>query len=278
MNKTDPQTAEAMPRPLEGRRIGISISESNDLPALGLGNDIVNGLTVDLARRLITLGASVVLGQNWRTGGIMEAVARFALSYKSQSGPTEQPLIFNYLAFPDKPSLSDSDRKDLESILSIGTVRWTDCQNDILRALGQTSKPIDFGQYGKRLIVDLAKSQPLVPDLRRAFDLAAMRFTLTQQCDTRLVIGGRTGTYQGLAPGVIEEAWWTILLGKKLVVCGGMGGAARAVVTRDCPQAQEVMKDDSHPLAAAFLKDLHSIANSEISELCVEAILIALHG
>jgi hypothetical protein len=66
--------------------------------------------------------------------------------------------------------------------------------------------------------------------------------------------------------------------GKKLVVCGGMGGAARAVVTRDCPQAQEVMMDDSHPLAAAFLKDLHSIANSEISELCVEAILIALHG
>jgi hypothetical protein len=273
MNKSDLQTAGVMPRPLEGRRIGISISETDDLPALGLGNEIVNGLTVDLARRLIALGASVVLGHNWRTGGIMEAVARFALSYKSQSGPTEQPLIFNYLAFPDKPSLSESDRKELESIVSIGTIQWTD---DILRALGEASRPIDFGQYGKRIIVDLAKSLP--PDLRRAFDLAAMRFTLTQQCDTRLVIGGRTRNYQGLAPGIIEEAWWTILLGKKLVVCSGMGGAACAIIAPGSPQAQEVMRDEFHPLARAYLNDLYSTAPSVVSELSVEAILINLVG
>src|SRR5271165_550150 len=276
MNKSDPHTAEVMPRPLEGRRIGISISESDDLPALGLGNEIVNGLTVDLARRLIALGASVVLGHNWRTGGIMEAVARFALSYKSQSGPTEQPLIFNYLAFPDKPSLSESDRKELESIVSIGTIRWTDCEDDVLRALDGASRPIDLGQYGKRIIVDLAKSLP--PDLQRAFDLAAMRFTLTQQCDTRLVIGGRTRNYQGLAPGIIEEAWWTIILGKKLVVCSGMGGAACAIIAPDSPQAQEVMREDSHPLARAYLNDLYSTAPSVVSELSVEAILINLVG
>jgi hypothetical protein len=90
MNKSDSQVAEVTPRPLEGRRIGISISESDDLPALGLGNEIVNTLPVDLARRLIALGASVALGHNWRTGGVMEAVARFALSYKIQSGATEQ--------------------------------------------------------------------------------------------------------------------------------------------------------------------------------------------
>jgi hypothetical protein len=274
MNKSNLQTTGMMPRPLEGRRIGISISESDDLPALELGNEIVNGLTVDLARRLIVLGASVVLGHNWRTGGVMEAVARFALSYKSQSGPTEQPLIFNYLAFPDEPSLSESDRKELESIVSVRTIRWTDCEPDIFRAFGEASRPIDFGQYGKRIIVDLAKSSP--QDLRRGFDLAAMRFTLTQKCDTHLVIGGRTTDYQGLAPGIIEEAWWTILFGKKLVVCSGMGGAAGAIIAPDSPQAEKVMSDDFHPLAGAYLNDLYSTAPSVVSELSVEAILISL--
>jgi hypothetical protein len=274
MNKNNFQTTGVIPRPLEGRRIGISISESDDLPALGLENEIVNVLTVDLARRLIALGASVVLGHNWRTGGVMETVARFALSYKSQSGPTERPLIFNYLAFPDEPSLSESDRKELESIVSVGTVRWTDCEPEIFRAFGKASRPIDFGQYAKRIIVDLAKSPP--QDLRRGFDLAAMRFTLTQNCDTHLVIGGRTRDYQGLAPGIIEEAWWTTLFGKKLVVCSGMGGAAGAIISPDSPQAQKVMRDDSHPLARAYLNDLYSTAPSGISELTVEAILMNL--
>lgn len=274
MSKSNSQTTEVTRRPLEGRRVGISISESDDLPALGLGNETVNALTVDLARRLIALGASVVLGHNWRTGGIMEAVARFALAYKSQSGPTEQFLIYNYLAFPDEPSLSASDRKELESMVSTGTVRWADCEADIFRALGDGSRPGNFGQGGRRAMIELAKASP--QDLRRAFDLTAMRFRLTQGCDTRLVIGGRTKAYQGSAPGILEEAWWTLLLGEKLVICSGLGGAASAILAPDSPQAQEVMRDESHPLARAYLKDLHSTAPSEVSELSVEALLMSL--
>jgi SLOG cluster2 len=294
MKKSDRQTATTIRRPLEGRCIGISISESADLASLGLGNEIVNGLTVDLARRLIGLGASVVLGHNWRTGGIMEAVARFALSYKSQSGSIEQSLIFNYLAFPDEPSLSDSDKEQLqlkvfpepsaerqtfspgdfvpsvstESLVSIETIGWRAYAPDIRRAFDQGP---EFGQNSKRMIMNLAKSS--LQDRQRELDLTAMRFKLAQKCDTRLVIGGKTHGYQGFAPGVIEEAWWTIFSGKKLVVCSGMGGAARAIVDS---QAQKVMGDDSHPLAQAYLNDLHSTAFSQVSDLSVEAILMNL--
>jgi hypothetical protein len=129
-----------------------------------------------------------------------------------------------------EPRGSQSDRSFSRAVYSRGDFRWTDCEDDILHALGEASRPIDFGQYGKRIIVDLAISLP--PDLRQGFDLAAMRFTLAQQCETRLVIGGRTMAYQGLAPGIIEEAWWTILFGKKPVGCSGMGGAACAIIAR----------------------------------------------
>jgi hypothetical protein len=283
MKKSDPENAKIIYRPLEGRSVGISISESDDLASLGLENGIVNGLTVDLARRLIALGASVVLGHNWRTGGIMEAVASFALSYKSQSGPIEQPLIFNYLAFPDKPSLSDSDKKELQvkvlpessanfvPLVSIETIEWRNYESNILRAIDQASG-VKFGR-SKQIIMDLKSS---LQDRQREFDLTAMRFTLAQKCDIRLVIGGKTDGYQGLAPGIIEEAWWTILSGKKLVVCSGMGGAARAIVEAESPQTRKVMSDDSHPLAKAYLNDLHSTAISKVSDLSVEAILMNL--
>jgi hypothetical protein len=274
MNTSDLQPARVVPRPLEGRRIGISISESDDLPALGLSKEIVNELTVDLARRIIALGASVVLGHNWRTGGVMEAVSRFTLSYKSQSGTAEQPLIFNYLALPDEPSLSESDRKELDSVVSIGTVRWTDCEPDIFRAFSDVSRPIEFGMHCKRMIVDLAKSQG--HDIRRALDLTAMRFRLTQKCNIRLVIGGRTTGYQGFAPGIIEEAWWTALFGMKLVVCSAMGGAAGAILARNSPQAEKVMGDDSHPLAAAYLNDLYTTTPTPVFDLSVDALLTQL--
>jgi hypothetical protein len=213
----------------------------------------------------------------------MEAVASFALSYKSQSGSIKQSLIFNYLAFPDKPSLSDSDKKELQlkvlpepsanfvPLVSIETIEWRNHASNILRAFDQASGP-KFGR-SKQIIMDL---RPSLQDRQREFDLTAMRFTLAQKCDIRLVIGGKTRGYQGLAPGIIEEAWWTILSGKKLVVCSGMGGAARAIVESNSPQAQNVMTDDAHPLARAYLNDLYSAAPSKVADLSVEAILMNL--
>jgi hypothetical protein len=62
------------------------------------------------------------------------------------------------------------------------------------------------------------------------------------------------------------------------VVSTGMGGAAGAIIAPDSPQAQEVMRDDFHPLARAYLNDLCSTAPSVVSELTVEAILINLVG
>jgi len=103
-------------RPLSGLSIAISISESENLAEHGLTHADVSLVTVELCRRLIALGAAVNLGHQWRPGGIMEAVAQFARTYQDD---LSEPIIRNYLVFPEHAGLSDDDRRQLSRVVRI---------------------------------------------------------------------------------------------------------------------------------------------------------------
>lgn len=62
--------------------------------------------------------------------------------------------------------------------------------------------------------------------------LTAMRERVTALAQARLVIGGKRVGFSGLVPGVVEEAWLSLMQQKPLYVAGGFGGAARAVSDR----------------------------------------------
>ena len=269
-------------RPLEGRCIGISISPTDELPSFGLGGDAVNVVTVDLARRIIALGGSVILGHDWRTGGVMEAVARFAVSYAGQNAAPEKPLILNYLAEPDRRSLSSSDSKMIESIVECATFSWANSYDEILGQAGRLTKGSRAGAQGFHALADIAHGRGSEIAIARALNLTAMRYYIGQRSDIRILVGGKTLDYQGLAPGIIEEAWWQVVFGKPLIVCGGMGGASGALMEPDSAQAFDIQNDNSHPIARAYLEDIHSLAASDrsriarLSDLRVDAILAAL--
>ncbi len=126
-----------MSRPLHGLSIGISISEAEDLPRYGFIPGDVNSVTVELCRRLIALGAGVVLGHQWRPGGVMEAVSRLARTYQ---GEVSEPVIYNCLAWPDRAALSHPDREQLKNLVSISEgkdVRAYDLQDPRAAALRQ---------------------------------------------------------------------------------------------------------------------------------------------
>jgi hypothetical protein len=103
-----------IPHRLEGIILGISISEAEDIYEHGLGPQEVNAVTLELCRRFVALGASVVLGHKWRPNGVMEAVIRFARGYVTEAG-RETPVIHNFLAWPDRAALPDSEKQDLEN-------------------------------------------------------------------------------------------------------------------------------------------------------------------
>ena len=57
-----------------------------------------------------------------------------------------------------------------------------------------------------------------------------MRSQMTTACDARVAIGGRLSKYSGLYPGIVEEAWSSLMSGKPLFLVGAFGGAAKAVI------------------------------------------------
>lgn len=178
-------------RPLEGMAVGISISEAEDLANTGFTPNDINLVTVELCRRLVALGAQVVLGHQWRPGGIMEQVTRFAQAYHMESGASGQPIVHNVMAWPDKASLSEFDREQLKNLVKIY----------------EAEEPLE-----------------------RPEALTAMRQQITQIAKARICLSGKMNSYEGSMPGLIEEAFLSINQGEPVYLSAMMGGAAAALI------------------------------------------------
>lgn len=249
-------------RQLQGLKIGISISESAMLEQLGLSAQAVNSTTVDLARRLLSLGATVVLGHNWRAGGVMEAVGKFAFAYRDQRSRPAEPLVRNYLAAPEEPSLSEGEMRDLAGFIKIQTISWDDEKTKAL-ALAQ---PARAHRFPSGFLDDLFNRAPDPQDTKemRARHLLAMRYRLCWECDVRFVIGGRISDYQGYAPGVVEEICWSVLAKKPVLLSTALGGASLAATNFESEPGRAILTDEGHPMARRFLELAHfGIANRE---------------
>lgn len=242
-------------RQLQGLRIGISISESPTLAQFGLSPQAVNSITVDLARRLLSLGATVVLGHNWRAGGVMEAVSKFAVAYRNQRGQPEHPLVRNYLAAPDQPSLSEAEKRDLAAFVKIETISWEDQKTE---ALALVRRP-RMHRLQSLPSINVFSQDPDPRDAKemRARHLLAMRCRLCLECDVRIVIGGRTSDYQGYAPGIVEELCWSVLANKPVLLSTALGGASLAAADIESEPAKRILDDKDHPMACQFLVMAH---------------------
>jgi len=178
-------------RPLADLAIGISISEA-EAPILrerGLAPTDVNHVTVELCRRLVSLGAQVVLGHQWRPGGVMEEIAKFAQVYQPES---KRPIIRNFLAYPDRAALSSHERQRLSPVVAI--------HDD------DTREPL-----------------PRQAALRR------MREQMADVIDARICLCGKLTQPEGYVPGLIEEVVLTLARHRPVYISGMMGGNAALI-------------------------------------------------
>lgn len=252
---SQPPPAEA-PAPLKGRKIGISISESEDMGSLGLKPSDINVITVDLARRLVSLGASVVLGHDWRPGGVMEAVARFAMNYKSSNAAQAEPILLNFLAAPDQAGLSASEMDELKDFVRIQTINWRECAQEFLGQLGKNFSRVFPSSFP--FLFPQNEPERNDPRVDRAFHLLAMRVAMTEACDARIILGGKLKGYTGFAPGILEEAALALAARKPVLISSGLGGAAKAALEREAQEAltffERLHKDAAKCLPTYFEK------------------------
>lgn len=201
-------------RPLEGLTVGISVSFGEDSTSRGFTEEEMNRAIVRLSDALLSAGAQLVFGHDWRPGGVMSAVARLAVAYDpavasaGDQAAHQSCRITNLVPWDRKPELPPDLRDDLErrGILHIEQV-------PLPTVLAQQEAEI-----GKRTV--------------RAAALCLLRRRLAELCDARICLGGKFQDYEGFWPGILEEVFTSALQsqGRQVLLSGMLGGAAEKIL------------------------------------------------
>lgn len=176
--------------PLEGMQVAMSLSESPDADqAAGFTHCHVVDATVQIARTLISAGAAIAYGGDFRTGptAFTPLLAQLIQNY-NQSASKRAHDLHSYLA----------------AIIRLGNVP----ANIPLRLHHLRESP---NLANEAVLPDPALPDP-PPD---AFYYSDMRRVMEKQVAARVIVGGnaepRTKAggkgYGGRYPGVVEEAW-----------------------------------------------------------------------
>lgn len=198
---------ELVPRnALKGKRIALSVSESDDLARLGLDSAHLQLAVAELTRAIVVAGGTVVYGG--RLGwGFTSIVVDEAERYGSPAGAFE-----HYVPYTEHSGIAYADLDAYARSLSVkARVRLIDARGDAHDVADSSASRFARGNV----------------DPKDA--LTAMRKVTSDVSDARVVLGGKVRGFAGTFPGVSEEAALTANQGKPIFIAGGFGGAATLV-------------------------------------------------
>lgn len=253
---------------LQGHTIAISISDSPDLPALGLSELHLQDAMVELARHIFALGGRVAYGGDLRPGGFTRTLYALAESYD-----TEERVVEHYVAWPIHLVVSDADKEAVQSqrlerrhFMSIARLQELPAPADLV---GE-GRPI----ADEKVFLPPSDAQNLYVWAR---SLVAMRELMAKECAARIMLGGRVLGFKGRYPGLVEEALITMQAGRPLYLLAGFGGATRAVwdALRGDPPAElsaEAFGPEWQAMAAHFAAEAKA-GRSPVDPPDVEAML-----
>jgi len=216
-------------RPLAGKRLAISLSESGDTERYGTGLVHLDQAAIEISRYLLLAGAILCYGGH--LGSESYTVSLFEL-VKSHPIPGLPPLerIVNYIGWP-LPSLSVSEKAEYMDHLKFK----------------QMPRPPDLSEADDPLFVETVKDYfPPDTGLKRfawARGMTMMREAQSQDRNiiARIVLGGKIGPtvtaqpdgtrevkwYSSRIPGVLEEILCSLKYNQPVYLVGGYGGCAR---------------------------------------------------
>jgi len=209
-----------------GDVVGVSISVSNDPERYGLSAAHQDTLSDEVHLYLLAAGLRIAYGGALQgnlgvatnfTLRLFELVRGYSPLLKSALGPDGLAPILNFPPWPVVLGYGDAEWSLFgKEAHYVATPRpelpWADDEIFPPRNNGWRFEARDPRQR-------YAWARGLTP----------MREQMTTETRARVVIGGRLTTFQGLVPGVVEEAWMSLRSKHPLFLVGAFGGAARAV-------------------------------------------------
>ncbi|MHB8076580.1 TIR domain-containing protein [Desulfosporosinus fructosivorans] len=201
---------------LKDKSIGVSISEPSEEELITIGQTSAHliQLSQDVARHLLSRGATLVYGGDLRENGFTEFIFNeaHALQARLQS---QSIFLKNYIAWP----IYKNDSDDVS--------RWKAKYRPIAKMV-EVPPPDDIRDLipSEDSFWTPGNSQNLFVWSRC---LTEMRNKMIEKCDVRICAGGRHFGYKGRMPGVLEEIIIAVEMKRPLFLLGGFGGVTTSV-------------------------------------------------
>lgn len=210
-------------------KVGISVSDNEDLGVLGYSNIHLRDLTIEIVRHLIINGSSIVYGGDLRKENYTEIFSELSYQYRSIKQGKEK-FFENYFSYPIYCLLTKQNELDFKKY-----------NTDIFKV----SPPINLGVDPEKYIVpDSLESKFIWGE-----SLTEMRNVMIRKTNARILIGGKINNYLGKMPGVIQEAKITLKLNKPLYLIGAFGGSSKEVINAIQGQGLSYYKNEFHTSA-----------------------------
>lgn len=201
-------------KPLSGKLVGISISNSPDLERLGFSDHHLKRALLEISRHLLAQGARIAYGGDLRPDGFTQNLIEMVKAYNHQENNKSQKNILNFLAWPLHLEADVNWQAEYKNEVSIQAISLPE---DIKQ------KPFEIDE---RTFLKPEGKENCYVWMRC---LTAMREEMAKQIDARIILGGQVTNYKGVFPGIAEEAALTLINDKPLFVLGAFGGCAKAV-------------------------------------------------
>ena len=218
---------------LKQRSVAISISESEDQHQNGIGQEMLDDVTLEMLRHILIANGKIVYGGNLQQDGFTERFRDLSFQYgqyrhlalgkQEPKNPEDERYMTAFIAWPFHLTIDNDQRSEFKH-----------CRVDI-----HFSKPCDM------VSPEEAKSGVEGTDAekreKRARSLTVMRedmesFKYSDGTDedkellARIFIGGKTVSSYGSKPGILEEFEISLKHNRPIFLLGGFGGETRRIV------------------------------------------------
>jgi len=195
---------------LAGKKIAISISESEDLELLGFSDAHQQDAMIEFARYMLVQGGTLIYGGDLRKEGYTLLFSELSFQYRDRSQHKKSHFI-NYSSYPIY--LSTTKTQELEF----------------------RKNRVEFKKIAPPKSVKPVSETWFAPDtlenkLTWSVSLKKMREEMNNATDARIFLGGRSQGYSGIMPGVLEEAILSFESNKPTYLIGAFGGITSAII------------------------------------------------
>ena len=191
----------------------ISLSESPDMPALGLSDGHLQDARTEIALHLLASGTSLAYGGDLRAHGFTELLFELVERYRGHPRHSGEIGVTDYLAWPVHIRMTADDLAEFSA------------------GHEKAARLVFLARDGARLEREkrtaLATHEP--DENEWSEGLTAMRSVMCKETQARIVLGGRVESDKGRMPGIAEDALLSLQARQPVFLLGGFGGCARDI-------------------------------------------------